>query len=344
MLEARRYSGVISPHGWMDPGNWPRLWKLGGVAFPGHSQASDYVKEWRKYRPRSTPYDFGWGYGADLGGLSHQPDAAKDGNISYPFRSYDGSVTFSRQKTGERTFDYNQDGVAQYGLYADWFEDLRRLGGPALARDLWNGAEAYLEMWERADGIPTRDCAISHGAFAASGVDRVRLGVPWETLLRRAGQPQQRSRAWSWCVQGDHNLHAADVAVLSEAGKVELVGSTARGHSAGGIAVNSVARGLRSGITVRRVGRATRIYVVRRGRVRAVGVTTRSLARRHHALRVAMARWLSAKATQGPPAFVPSPALAALRGAPSGRTLSGSTDPALNAKFALLCRLNVHGA
>src|SRR3954449_3087742 len=24
-LEARRYSGVISPHGWMDPGDWPRL-------------------------------------------------------------------------------------------------------------------------------------------------------------------------------------------------------------------------------------------------------------------------------------------------------------------------------
>src|SRR3954469_11808531 len=56
LLEAHHYSGVISPHGWMDPGNWPRLWKLGGMAFPGHSAAADYVKEWRKYRPRSTPY------------------------------------------------------------------------------------------------------------------------------------------------------------------------------------------------------------------------------------------------------------------------------------------------
>ena len=45
LLESRKYSGVISPHGWMDPGNWPRLWKLGGVALPGHSQASAYVKE-----------------------------------------------------------------------------------------------------------------------------------------------------------------------------------------------------------------------------------------------------------------------------------------------------------
>src|SRR3954468_10189632 len=41
LLESRKYSGVISPHGWMDPGNWPRLWKLGGIAFPGHSAADD---------------------------------------------------------------------------------------------------------------------------------------------------------------------------------------------------------------------------------------------------------------------------------------------------------------
>src|SRR5256714_3604988 len=74
LLESRHYSGVISPHGWMDPGNWPRLWKLGGMAFPGHSAATDYVKEWQKYRPQKTPYFFGWGYGADLGALSHQPD------------------------------------------------------------------------------------------------------------------------------------------------------------------------------------------------------------------------------------------------------------------------------
>ena len=44
LLEKRGYSGVISPHGWMDPGNWPRLWKLGGLAFPGHSNADQYVQ------------------------------------------------------------------------------------------------------------------------------------------------------------------------------------------------------------------------------------------------------------------------------------------------------------
>jgi hypothetical protein len=345
LLETRSYSGVISPHGWMDPGNWPRLWKLGGMAFPGHSNAADYVKEWRKYRPKSTPYAFGWGYGADLGGLSHQPDTAAAGGIGYPFRSYDGRVAFERQRTGERTFDYNKDGVAQYGLYADWFNDLRRAGGGQVATDMWNGAEAYLQMWERAGGIRTRACAPMWAVLTPRGMGPLRLGERWETLLRRAGQPQQRSRAWSWCVVGVRNGRAADVAALSDAGTVELVGSTARGRSAAGRSVTRGARGLRPGITVQHTRRAAWVYVVRGGRIRAVAVASRSLARRPRALRLAVARLLSAQATQSRPGFVPSDAQAqaALRGAPTGETLSGSSDPRLNAKFALLCRLNVQG-
>jgi hypothetical protein len=41
--------------------------------------------------------------------------------------------------------------VDHYGLYADWFEDLRRVAGRAILEDMANGAEAYLEMWERAE-------------------------------------------------------------------------------------------------------------------------------------------------------------------------------------------------
>ena len=340
-LEARKYSGVISPHGWMDPGNWPRIWKLGGVAWPGHSQASAYVKEYREFRPRSTPYLSAHGYGADMGGLSHQPEPSTDGGIKYPFRSYDGSVTFDRNKTGERTFDYNKDGVAQYGLYADWFEDLRRLGGEKMAKDMWDGAEAYLQMWERASGIRARDCEQSNGALFRYGLGRIRLGETPEGLLRRAGQPQQRDRTWSYCVKGKRNLHAADVAVFNTAGTVELVGSTARGHRVGGRAVGGRPRGLRSGITLRRVGRAYRVWVVRRGRVRAVAVVTRSLSRRPRALRQAVARLLSAQATQGRPDFVPNAKQASARA--TGRPLASTNNAKRDAEFAMLCRLQVQG-
>jgi hypothetical protein len=348
LLETRKYSGVISPHGWVDPGNWPRLWKLGGMAFPGHSSATSYVKEWQEYRPKSTPYTFGWGYGADLGGLSQQPAAPPGASISYPFRSYDGKVTFDRQKTGERTFDYAKEGVAHYGLYADWFEDLRRLGGEAMAKDMADGAEAYIQMWERAHGIAATRCASSHGVLTRRGRGPLRLGDDWQALLRRAGQPQQRTRAWSWCVNGKRNARAEDVAVLSDAGTVELVGSTARGRSAGGVAVGARASRIRGrtrsggkGVRIRRSRRTTWVYVVRRGRVSAVAVASRSLARRPAALRTAVRRLRAAKATQARPEYVPSDAARAAGGALSGRTLAGSANPRINASLAALCRLQV---
>jgi hypothetical protein len=352
VLESRGYSGVISPHGWMDPGNWPRIWKLGGLAFPGHSDAAEYVKEWQRYRPQQTPYLMGWGYGADLGGLAQQPSPSSDGgSITYPFTSYDGRVTFDRQRPGDRTFDYTTEGVAHYGLYADWFADLRRVGGDAIAKDMWNGAEAYLEMWERADGIASPDCASPDSRLTSRGLGPLQVGLDWQTLLRRAGQPQQRTRVWTWCVQGAGNERVANVAELDSAGKVELVGSTAPDDTAGGVAVGAPARALRgtrsagSGVRFRRTRRGTWAYAVRDGRVSTVAVASASLARRPEALRAALDRLRGATATQTPTGFTPSAEQAAAgEAAPTGQTLAGTSDPRLNAALALLCSLQAQAA
>ena len=48
-------------------------------------------------------------------------------------------------------YDINTDGVDHYGLYPDWIEDLRQVGGRAIVEDMANGAEAYLQLWERAE-------------------------------------------------------------------------------------------------------------------------------------------------------------------------------------------------
>jgi len=347
LAEANHYSGVISPHGWMDPGNWPRIWKLGGLAFPDSNKSTDYIDAYGKYRPKKTPYLLGWGYGADLGGLAAQPDAPKrdaQPSVTYPFKSYDGKVTFQRQRTGERTFDYAKEGVAQYGLYADWYNDLQRHGGKRLSRDMWNGAEAYLEMWERADGIRSPGCNTSGARVSSHGLRAIRLGARWESLLRRAGQPQQRTRAWSWCVRGKRNKRATDVAELSPKGKVELVGSTARGRSAGGVSVGASQRRLRGvatpvggGLFTRRAGRATFVYAAYRGRVRAVGVANRALAGHPAQLRRATVRFLTARASQAPRRFVPNPKAGARL---TGRSLAGSSDPRLNHALRMLCSLN----
>jgi hypothetical protein len=340
---AHRYSGVISPHGWIDPGNWPRIWKLGGLAFPDSDTAPGFLEAYRERRPVRTPYMLGWGYGADLGGLAAQPDAPKRRKVTYPFKSYDGRVTFKRQRTGQRTFDYTKEGVAHYGLYADWFEDLRNRAGKRFARDMVRGAEAYLQMWERAVGVRTHGCRARRGRVTAQGLPRLRLGTTWEKLLRRAGQPQQRRRAWSWCVDGAGNRRAADVAELSSGGRVELVGSTALGRSAGGISVGASAADLRSGarslgggVFVRTVGPATFVYQMRAGRVGAVGVASRALAGRPADLRRAMRRVGAARATNAAHRFVPNPKAGSRL---TGTTLAGSSDPRLDRAFVMLCAL-----
>jgi hypothetical protein len=352
LLEARNYSGVISPHGWMDPGNWPRLWKLGGMAFPGHSVASGYVKEWKKYRPNSTPFMFGWGYGADLGGLSHQPDPDKATKVTYPFKSPDGSVTFDKQKTGERTFDYNKDGVAHYGLYADWFNDIDNQGGQQLEQDMWNGAEAYLEMWERADGIPVRKCPPSDAEIHAAGFRGVKLGNDWQRVLRRLGQPQQRQRAWSWCVGGHRNNLAADVVEFDKRGRAELLGSTANARAGAGFEMGEDASHLpASARHINQIMRLVRrdggnwVFATQDGVISAIAVASDSLAKHPARLRAAMNRLLSAQATQAKRRFEPNPAATAARAALRGAVLAtGSSDPRLNAALAYLCHLQLQAA
>lgn len=70
--------------------------------------------------------------------------------VQYPFLSYDGSVTFDRQQSGNRVFDFNTEGLAHMGLLPDLVEDLRRQGMPdEYVQRLFRGAEAYLQAWEK---------------------------------------------------------------------------------------------------------------------------------------------------------------------------------------------------
>src|SRR5439155_476549 len=74
-------------------------------------------------------------------------------HLDYPFRSFDRRVVFGRERTGDRTFDLNTDGVAHYGLLADLLADMQRQtdGRRAMAA-LFGSAAAYLRTW-RLTGI-----------------------------------------------------------------------------------------------------------------------------------------------------------------------------------------------
>ena len=227
LLEARKYSGVISAHSWASPLNYPRIYKLGGLVTPSASDASGFVKEWAAYRKMRDPhYYFGFGYGSDMNGLAVQGAPTPGKPVAYPFKSLDGKVTFNRDTTGQRTFDYNKDGVAQYGLYADWLDNIRQLGGSPIADEMNRGAEAYLQMWERTDGVPRTSCRSATAAVTSKALGHIRLGATARSVLQRAGQPSSRPGSYyRWCVK---RSHGAATAAFDSHQKAVFVGSTAK--------------------------------------------------------------------------------------------------------------------
>jgi hypothetical protein len=281
---AHHYSGVISAHCCSSPQLFGGIYATGGFISPPAEPAVAFVSTWKADKAVSDPkYHFGFGWGSDMNGLADQPGPAAGTPISYPFASYDGKVTFTQEQWGDRTFNLNTDGLANYGMYADWLHDLQVVGGNQMMADMFQGAEAYLETWERADGVPAMSCLPAQARFRGAGLGRsLRLGETAEAALFRAGQPQSRpGRSFRYCVGGASGRGARVASVFNAAGKVALLVSTARGDRAGGIGLGAGANRLRRGasrlapgvwVGRRLAGGARYVYGVRGGGVRYVAV------------------------------------------------------------------------
>ena len=160
IAEARGYSGVLSTHSWMLAGkngsvhyNTRRLIEAGGFTAPYNSDANDMEHRVGRYLDlvEQTPYWRGVGIGTDMSGLGGQPGPRSDAieqPLEYPFTSEFG-ITFDQQVSGNRVFDLNSDGIAHYGLLADFIEDLRQRAPQRTYEAVMNSAEAYLQTWER---------------------------------------------------------------------------------------------------------------------------------------------------------------------------------------------------
>jgi hypothetical protein len=159
-------------------------------------------------------------------------------------------------------------------------------------------------MWERAVGIPETNCLPQRARLTARGLGRIRLGAGDLALLRSAGQPLTRTRAWTYCVGGasggpgkKHKKKKASAArrkgkkkkrasssggttaVLTPQGQVALIATTAKGHRVRGIHPGEPASVLRGharrkgkGLWVSKLHKTRVAYVVKGKRVNTVAI------------------------------------------------------------------------
>ncbi len=186
MAEARRYPLVSSHTG--TGGSWTRselrrLRGVGGFATATIDGPAQLAAKLLRVRDEAGGLR-AVGLGSDTGGFADLPGPPPGPPLAYPFPSIDGKVSFTRQQTGERTFDLNTDGVAHYGLLPDLLAKVRAQprGAEALAA-LFGSAESYVRTWERTGLDATAPAITKLGAtrrrvsFRLSETAKVRIVV-----------------------------------------------------------------------------------------------------------------------------------------------------------------------
>ncbi|MDB5228849.1 MAG: putative rane protein [Bacteroidota bacterium] len=125
------------------------LKQLGGMIGLGHgSSAGEFVNSYRQVA--QIMGNTHMGIGTDAGGFYPLP--ARD---TTAFVTYDS--TFTRCKTGNRTWDINTDGVAHYGLMPDYIRSWDVAGMTAPEKKVFmSSAEDFTRMWEKCEARKTK--------------------------------------------------------------------------------------------------------------------------------------------------------------------------------------------
>jgi hypothetical protein len=231
---------VLSSHSWANDVVYMRIYQLDGLVAPRTAPADRFVDRWASHRDwaeRWAPdgYRFGLGFGADTNGLGAQPgprtDPAEPVDYGQGWQAPIGGVTIGQHTSGVRTYDVTDDGVAHYGLFADWLREVAlaadehapdRGGGEAIIADMLQGAETYLRVWERAV-YSGNECVADQSTLQREDLHAL-LGANLEGFLTAAGQPIDRDgAAYVYCVDdGAGGVELVEVAFDADGRAADL--------------------------------------------------------------------------------------------------------------------------
>ena len=159
-------------HGGLTSDQVVRMLKNGGTVYPykgngiKHIEFLEKLKFWRnKAGISSDDQILGLGYGADANGFGGHPGPRGGDSepVQYPITLFSGDdwgpqfanfspVTVDMLVIPEsgKYWHIDETGMSHYGLVADFVEEVRLEGGKEALDALYNSAEGYVQMWERA--------------------------------------------------------------------------------------------------------------------------------------------------------------------------------------------------
>jgi hypothetical protein len=168
--------------------------------------------------------------------LGGQPPARKEPKKSLRYSAEGfpapiGGIRLKQHRAGLRTFDITKEGVAMYGLFADWFQEValaadelapKTGGGKQLTADMLDGAETYLQMWERAV-YGVNDCVTDQSRLDVEDLHAA-LGLNLEGFLDAIGQPADRTDdAYVYCAQDEDGRTVPVEVLFDQAGTATAV-------------------------------------------------------------------------------------------------------------------------
>jgi microsomal dipeptidase-like Zn-dependent dipeptidase len=115
-------------------------------------------------------------FGSEACGGKADPGYTPVDEVQYGTKSYAHIGTLQQMTIGNKTFDYNTDGLANVGMLPDFIADLQEIGPNDLTANdldpLFSSAEAYVHMWESAEDTtpPSVSCGTPSPDWQATDI------------------------------------------------------------------------------------------------------------------------------------------------------------------------------